>query len=179
MIFLKLLKRISNYFDRIEHDIRLFNLKPSLILGGIVFGLGIFSWIIGGSSDRVMLMYLFPRCAISIGFLYFLWGLSFFFIGIVMGGLIFGCEKYKRRETMKIIAFVVLSLILSLCVHPMFFRCLAPFITSAILLFSALFCFLAITSAAKLYSLWSICLMLHFAWLLYNCYITFAIALIN
>ena len=173
------LKKISNFFDRIQHDIRLFNPKPSLILGGIALSLGIFSWIIGGRGDRVSLMYLFPRCAISIGFMYFLWAISFFFVGIILGGVIYGCEKYKKREATKTMLFIALSLLLTLCVHPLFFKCMAPFITFVFLLASLVFCFLAILSAMKLYSLWSICLMIHLLWLSYNCYVAFAVSLIN
>lgn len=179
MIFLKAIKKFGCFFDRIEHDIRLFNLKPALIIGAITLSLGILGWIIGGSSDRALLLYMFPRSAISVGFMYFLWGIAFTFVGIIIGGILFGCEKYKRRESTKSAVFVIISLIFAICVHPMFFRCLAPFITFVFLLVSIFFCFLAIMSVVRIYSLWSICLMIHMLWLAYNGYLAFAIALIN
>lgn len=179
MIFLRLFKKIGCFFDRIEHDVRLFSLKPSLILGGISLCLGIFSWLIGGSTDRALLMLLFPRSAISVGFMFFLWGVSFAFIGIVIGGVIFGCEKYKRKDALKTTVFIVLSFIITLCIHPMFFRSIAPFFTCLLLLVSLIFCILAIISALRLYSLWSLCLMAHSLWIFYNCYLCFAIAIIN
>ena len=176
---MKILKKIGNFFDRIEHDIRLFSIKPSLIVGLITFGLGVVSWIVGGSIDRVSLIYIFPRSAVSIGFMYFLWGISYVFIGIIIGGILFGCEKYKRREALKILVFIILSFILTLCVHPLFFKCMAPFFTFLFILVACVFCFLAISAAVRIYSMWSLCLMLHFLWLIYNCYLAFAIALIN
>ena len=174
---MKIIKKIGNFFDRVEHDIRLFSLKPSLILCIVTFGLGIISWIVGGSIDRVSLIFIFPRSAVSIGFMYFLWALSFIFIGIVVGGILFGCEKYKRREALKILVFLSLSFLFKLCVHPLFFK--APFFTFVFILVAAIFCFFAISAAIRLYSLWSLCLMLHLLWLIYNCYLSFAIALIN
>ena len=176
---MKLLRKISNFFERIEHDVRLFSVKPSLIFGAITLVLGILCWIIGGRTDRVYLLFQFPRSAISIGFMYFLWGISFAFIGIMLGGIFFGCEKYKRREAIKTAIFVILSLLFTLCIYPVFFRCAAPFFAFPFILVSALFCFLAIVSALRIYSLWSLCLMIHLIWLVYNCYVTFAIALIN
>ena len=170
---MKIIKKISGFFDRIDHDIRLFNLKPSLIIGAITLAAGIISWIIGGRADRVLLLYIFPRSAISIGFMYFLWGLSFAFLGIVMGGIVFG------REATKGIVFLIISFIFTLCVNPIFFRCMAPFITFIFILASVFFCLLAIMSTIRLYSLWSICLMIHFLWLIYNGYLAFAIAIIN
>ena len=179
VIFLKIIKRISNFFDNISHDIRLFNLKPSLIVGAVTLCLGIASWIIGGRADKVTLFFLLPRSAISIGFMYFLWFVSFAFVGIVLGGVLFGCEKFKRREASKAITFIILSFIFTLCIYPIFFKCLAPFITLIFILVSAFFCFLAIMSCIRMYSLWTLCLMIHLLWLFYNGYLSFAIALIN
>lgn len=179
VIFLKILKKINGFFDRMEHDLRLFNFRPSIIIGCVSLALGIFSWIVGGTTDKVTLIYLFPRSAISIGFMYFLWGLSFLFVGFVIGGILFGCEKYKRREALKIVLLISLSYVFTLCVHPLFFRCLSPFIAFLFLLTAAFVCFFTIVASLKLYSLWSLCLMLHLVWLLYNCYVAFAIAIIN
>ena len=176
---MKAIKKISGFFDRIEHDIRLFNLKPSLIIGAVTLSIGIISWILGGRADKVMLFFLFPRSAISIGFMYFLWGISFAFIGLTIGGIIFGCEKYKKRESSKIVTFIIVSFIFTLCVYPTFFRGLAPFITFIFITISVFFCLLAIIASVRLYSLWSICLIIHFLWLIYNGYLAFAIAIIN
>ena len=176
---MKILRKIGSFFDRIEHDIRLFSLKPSLIICAITFGLGVVSWIFGGSIDRVSLIYIFPRSAVSIGFMYFLWGISFAFVGFVFGGVLFGCEKYKKRETVKILVFVIMSFVLTLCVPSLFFKCMAPFFTFVFILAATLFCFLAITASIRVYSLWSLCLIVHLLWLIYNGYLAFAIALIN
>ena len=176
---MKVIKRISGFFDNISHDIRLFSLKPSLIIGAITSCLGLASWIIGGRPDKVTLFFLFPRSAISIGFMYILWLISFAFAGIIIGGMLFGCEKFKRREASKAITFIVLSFLLTLCIYPIFFKCLAPFITFVFILAALFFCFLAIMASIRIYSLWSLCLMIHLLWLFYNGYLAFAIALIN
>lgn len=157
----------------------MFKAKPSIIIGAVTLCLGLVSWIIGGSSDKVLLLYIFPRSAISIGFMYFLWGLSFAFIGIVIGGIAFGCEKYKHHEAMKIVVFLVISYLFMFCVHPMFFKCLAPFMTFIVLLASLFFCFFALLSSIKMYSLWSLCLIIHLMWVFYNSFLALTIALIN
>lgn len=176
---MKLIKRINIFVDRVGHDIRLFNLRKSLIFCTITFLLGIVSWIVGGRADKVMLIYIFPRSAISLGIMYFLWAISFAFLGFLIGGVIFGCEKYKRRESGKIAIFLVLSLLFMLCVYPIFFKCMSPFFTFVFLLIALFFCLLAICSSIRIYSLWSICLMLHAAWLIYNSFLAITITLIN
>ncbi len=176
---MKFIKKISGFFNNIDHDIRLFNLKPSLITGGVTLALGLISWLIGGRADKVTLFFMFPRCAVSLGFMYFLWLFSFIFIGIVLGGVLFGCEKYKKRESTKAGAFIIISFIFTLCIYPLFFKCLSPFITFLFILLALFFCLLAIMSSIRIYALWSICLMVHFLWLFYNGYASFVIALIN
>ena len=173
------IKNIVCFFERIERDIRLFNLKPTLITSAVTFAIGFISWLIGGRADRASIFYMFPKSAISIGFMYFLWGISFAFIGLIIGGMLFGCEKYRKREATKATIFVVVSFIFSICIYPLFFKCMSPFITTIFILITAFFCFLAIMSSIRLSSLWSLCLMAHLLWLVYNLYIAFSVALIN
>ncbi len=173
------MKRINFFFDRVGHDIRLFDFKPSVILCGCSLLLGIVSWIFGGRADKVMLIYIFPRSAISLGIMYFLWAISFAFVGFIIGGIIFGCEKYKRRESGKIAIFLILSLLFTLCVYPTFFKSMSPFFAFVFLLIAVFFCLLAIFSSVRIYSLWTICLALHAVWLLYNSFLAITITLIN
>ncbi|MBE6673702.1 MAG: hypothetical protein E7596_01190 [Ruminococcaceae bacterium] len=176
---MKFVRRINIFFDRIEHDIRLFAIKPSIILSCFSLFLGILSWVIGGRADRVMLIYIFPRSAISLEIMYFLWALSFAFIGLIVGGVIFGCEKYKKREAGKIVVFLILTLLFMLCVHPTFFKSLSPFFAFVFLLLAGFFCLLAIFASIRIYSLWTICLTMHLFWLLYNGFLALTITLIN
>lgn len=176
---MSLFRKINCFFDRLTHDIKLFNPKASLIFGAITLLLGIFSWLAGGRAHRVMVLYMFPRCALSLGFMYFLWGASFVFVGLIMGGVAFGCEKYKRREAIKVITFLALSYVLTLLVYCVFFKFSAPFITFIILLLSEIFCFFALLSSIRINALWSICIVVNLIWLIYNGYLAFAIALIN
>ena len=159
---MKLIKKLSSLFDGISHDIRLVNVKCSLITSVVAFSLGLLSWIIGGRADKVMLLYIFPRCSLPLGVMYFLWAISFIFIGFTIGGVGFGCEKFKKREAIKSVAFLILSFLCTLCVCPLFFKCLSPLFTFAIITVSAFFAFLAMISCLKIYSLWTICIILHF-----------------
>ena len=176
---MKIIKRINTFFDRVSHDIRLLNIKPTLIISFVTFFLGVLSWIIGGRADKVMLFYIFPRGALSLGFMYFLWALSFAFIGFIIGGVAFGCEKFKKREAIKVVTFLLISFICLLCVYPLFFKSLAPLITFIFLLISTIFILLALISSIRIYSLWTICIILYALWLIYNTYIALIIALIN
>lgn len=176
---MKLIKKINYFFDRISHDLRLLNIKISFVLSIITLAFGILSWIIGGRADKVMLFYIFPRGALSIGIMYFLWALYFFFSGFIIGGVSFGCEKFKRREALKVATFLLLSFLCILSVYTLFFKSLAPLITFIVLTIATIFTFLALLSCIKIYSLWTICIILNLIWLLYNSYISLIIALIN
>ena len=176
---MKLIKRISCFFDRISHEIRMIKIKYMLIFALIFLILGIASWIIGGGVNRVMLLYTFPRSAIHIGFMFILWGLSFLLCGTIFAGVLFGCEKYKRQKAYKIGLYIALMQIFTLIIYPLFFGAIAPFIALLSILVSIFLCFLAIISAYRIYSMWTICLGLHFLWLLYNGYICLAFILIN
>lgn len=176
---MKILRRINCFTEGFVHDLRLFNPKASLIIGLITLILGVFSWFVGGTPDTVNLIYIFPRWALSTGVMYFLWLVSFVFAGIIIGGIFFGCEKFKRREASKILVFFCLSLLFTLCVYPTFFKALAPFITFILLFTAAFFCFLSILVAKRIFSLWTIMLCLHFAWLTYNGCLSLVFALIN
>ena len=176
---MKIINRISSIFDRISHDIRLTNIKPSLILASITLFLGIFSWIAGGRPDKVTLLYIFPRCAISLTIMYLLWAVYFICIGFTIGGITFGCEKFKKREAVKSTTLLIISFMCTLSVYALFFICLSPLITFLVLLVSAFFTFLALMTCAKIYSLWTICIVIHLIWILYNSYIAIIITLIN
>lgn len=176
---MKIFRRINSFFDRLSHDIRLFNARTALLCGLITVTIGIFSWIIGGRADKVILLYIFPRSALSLGTMYFLWLLSFLFVGLIAGGVAFGCEKYKRREVYKILLFLCISYLFTLCVYPIFFKSLSPFITFIVILVSVMFCFLSLLASLKIYSLWSMFLLLHMLWLIYNGYISLSIAIVN
>lgn len=176
---MNLFKRLNRYLDGIGHDIRLFNPKAALITCVITLILGMITWFIGGSCNTVTLLYVFPRWAISTGIMYVLWAVSFLFIGIILGGIMFGCEKFKRREAIKATIFLFLSFIFTLCVYPTFFKALAPFITFILLLLSALFCLFALMIVKRIFALWTIMLGLYIFWLVFNGYLSLVFALIN
>lgn len=176
---MKLTNGINRFFDRICHEIRIIPLKKLLISGGVFLGLGILSWLIGGKIDKVSVFYLFPRSAIPIGFMFILWGIFFFIYGITFGGVILGCEKYKRHRALKISIYMLLSYIFVFCLYPIFFGAMSFFGAFIVILLAEAFCLLAILSSFKLYSLWTLSLSFWFLWLTYNGYVSLAFTFIN
>lgn len=173
------IKSVILYFDRINREIKMLNLKACTISSGVFLILGVISWIIGGRTDKITSFHIFPRSALPIIYAFLLWGLAFAFLGFIFGGVIFGCEHYKRKRAYKIAFFILIMLVFNLCVYPVFFGALSPIIAFVLLLTSLMFCSLAIMSSFKLYSLWTVCLILYFLWLLYNCYVALAFAFVN
>ena len=120
MIFLCFFRKISLYFDKVAREMRMIRIKYTLILSVISLLFGIISWIIGGGINRVILLYAFPRSAINIGFMFIFWGASFVFVGIILSGVLFGCEKYRRHSTNKIAICIILMQIFTLVIYPLF-----------------------------------------------------------
>lgn len=176
---MKLFRKISCFFDRITREIRMIRLKHILIFSLIFLLSGIVSWIIGGGTNRVMLLYIFPRSAINIGFMYILWGVSYIFCGAILAGVLFGCEKYWKHKTYKVALYVILMQIFILIIYPLFFGATAPFLSFLAIVIASTFCLLSILVCVRIYSLWTVCLCLHFLWLLYNGYICLAFIFIN
>ena len=151
-----------------------------MIIFAIMFLLlGIMSWIIGGKTNRVVLLYSFPRCAIGISFAFIFWGISFALCGCIFCGILYGCERYKRRISYKICLYISLMQIFILTTYPLFFGACAPFIAFLAFLISIFFCILAISSAFKHFSLWTVILSMHLLWLVYNSYVCLAFIFIN
>ena len=176
---MKFLKKVSCFFDRISHEIRLMNLKAMIILSIVFLCGGIISWFVGGSSDKISVFFIFPRSALPLVYAYIFWAISFAFVGFIFGGILFGCEKYKRTRAQKIAIFVFLSFVFSFCVYPAFFGALSPFFAFLLLLVSFVMCLVAIFSSLKFYSLWTICLSIHALWLLYNCFVALSFTFVN
>ena len=176
---MRLFRRISCFFDRVTHEIRMIKFKHILIFSSIFLLLGILSWIIGGSTNRVLLLYTFPRSAIHVGFMFILWGFSFVFCGAILSGVVFGCERYKRHKVYKIALFLVLMQVFTYTIYPLFFGAIAPFITLLSIIVALFFSVLSILSSVRIYTLWTICLGIHLIWLLYNFYICLAFIFIN
>lgn len=176
---MKVLKKVSGFFERINREIRFISAKAMLIMAAVFAGLGILSWIIGGRVDRITIFFVFPRCAIRLPFMYAIWTVSFAFCGACLAGILCGCEKYKKNQAYKCALFLVLMQVFTYAAYPLFFGAVAPFISFISFLIAEMFCILCIFSCAKLYSLWTVCLTVHFLWLLYNGYATLAFALTN
>ena len=176
---MNIIKEISCYFDRVAREIKLFKRKQTIIFSVVFFTLGVFSWMIGGKTNRVVLLYSFPKCAVGISFAFILWGLSFALCGLIFGGILYGSERYRHRITYKICLYISLMEIFIYITYPLFFKACAPFLACLAYLISIFFCFLAISSAFKYYSLWTILLSLHILWLIYNAYVCLAFIFIT
>lgn len=176
---MNIFKRIFSYFDHINHEIKLINLKACCIFASVFLALGITSWIIGGGADKVKTFFIFPRSALPVLYAFLLWGVGFAFLGFIVGGVLLGCEKYRRKSAHKITFFLIITLIFNLCVYPVFFGALSPIISFVLLLVSLMFCSLAIIASFRVYALWTVCISLYFLWLLYNCYVSLAFAFVN
>lgn len=176
---MNIFKRILNYFDCVTHEIKQINVKAGLICGIISLILGIVSWVIGGKTANVSLIFIFPRSALPLIYAFILWGVSFIFIGFIIGGLLFSCDKFKRQKSYRPLLFIALMQLVTLCVYPVFFGSLSPFISFILLLIALVFCVFSIISTFKYFPFWTICLIIHFLWLLYNSYIALAFAFVN
>lgn len=176
---MRLFRGLNCFFDRLTRDIRVFNAKCSIICGTVALVFGIMSWLIGGMSNGALLIYIFPRSAISLSVMYFIWAISFFIFGVIVGGIAFNHDKFKRRDNAKILIFLLFSYLFSLCFYPIFFKSMSPFIAFLIIGISIMFSFFALVLSVRIYSLWTMLLGLHLLWLLYNCYISLTVAIIN
>lgn len=154
-------------------------IKLSVIWGCVFLILGIASWFIGGSINKISLLYIFPRAAMPTAVMFFLWAIAFFSVGFIISGVMNGCEKYKRREVNKLILLLLFSYILFLCVYPTFFRALAPFVCFLILVASAFFLITSILISIRLYSFWSALIILLTVFITYNAYLSLAFAIVN
>ncbi len=173
------MKKILCFFDRITYEIRKIKFKCILIFSLLFFILGIISWIASGETNKMIILYIYPKAALNLGFMYMLWGISFLFCGGTLGGVLFGCEKFRRHKVYKIILYIIIMQLFSYVIHALFFRATAPFVALLSILIAILFCLLAIFDCFKIYSLWTICLCLHLLWLFYNFYICLAFIFLN
>ena len=176
---MKLFKKISYYFDKVVYEIRTIKSQQTLIFMGVFLFLGVLSWIIGGRVDKVLFLYTFPSSAMSIGFAFVLWGFSFILCGCIFAGIAFGCKRYRRIISYKICLYIVLMFLFILTVYPLFFGAKAPFLALISLIVAIFFCLMAILSAYKYFSFWTVSLVLFCLWLLYNAYVCLAFIFIN
>lgn len=141
--------------------------------------LGIFSWIVGGKTDRVTFIYAFPRAAMSIGFMFIFWAASFMICGCVFACIMFNSKKFRNHITYKICLYLILMQIFTYIIYPLFFGAMTPFFAFLSILIAIFFCFLAILSSFNYYSLWTVILSLHLIWLIYNGFVCLAFMIIN
>lgn len=153
--------------------------KGVLIFSLIFLFSGLVSWCLGGPPNNVLLFYIFPRCALPIPVMYFLWFVSFAYLGFVFGGIFTSCEKFRKREAHKILFFIFLSHIIVLSTYPIFFKALSPFVNFIVLLISIILALFAFLLSIKQYTIWTYCILLHIIWLVYNGYVSMAFAFIN
>lgn len=173
------LKKIERYFNSLYQEIKQINVRACVIFGAVFAIIGVLSWILGSKNAHLASFYIMPRCAIPFFYAHLGWAISFFLFGVIMGGILFGCEKFKRRFSVKIAFLLAFAFIFALCAHPIFFGNLSPFLTFIVLLASLLFCLLSVIASIKSYKLWSICLIIEAFWLIYNLFCALAFSFVN
>ena len=178
VIFL-IFKKIESYINSLYHEIKRINVRGALCFGGGFLIVGVISWILCIKNAYLASFYVFPRCALPFFYAHVAWAISFFFVGVIFGGILLGCEKFKRRYSVKIAFFLALTYLFSLCAHPIFFGKLSPFLAFIVLLASFLFCLLTIIASMKVFKLWTICLFVELFWLIYNLYTALAFSFVN
>ena len=172
-------KKIENYFSGLYQEIRQINVRACAISGGALLIIGLLSWIFGLKNAHLSSFLIMPRCALPYFYAHIGWAISFFLLGVILGGILFGCEKFKRRFSLKIVFLLGFTYLFSMCAHPIFFGNLSPFLSFIILLASLLFCLLTVIATIKVYKLWSIFLIIELFWLIYNLYCALAFSLVN
>ncbi len=172
-------KKIESYISALYQEIRQINVRACACFGGAFLIIGALSWILGSKSAHLASYYIMPRCALPFFYAHVGWAISFFFVGVIFGGILFGCEKFKRRFSVKIAFLLSFMFLFSLCAHPIFFGNLSPFLAFIVLFASFIFCLLTIIASIKVYKLWSICLVVQLIWLIYNLYTSLAFSFVN
>ena len=150
-------KKIECYITGLYQEIKQINVRACIIFGGAFLVVGALSWILGYKNAHLASFYIMPRCALPYFYAHLGWAISFFLLGVILGGVLLGCEKFKRRYSVKIAFLLLFMFLFALCSHPIFFGSLSPFLTFIVLLASLLFCLLTIIASIKVYKLWSIC----------------------
>lgn len=176
---MNIFKNFFSYFDSISHEIKLMNIKACGIFSALFLFSGIITWILSGKADELVVFLIAPRAALPLPYAYILWAIFFAFTGMILGGILFGCEKFKRQRAYKAAIFIVLMQLFSLCIYPMFFSVASPLLSFICCLVALMFCILTIMASIKAYALWTLCLFINFLWLLYNSYVSLAFVFVN
>ena len=172
-------KKIECYLTSLYHEIKRINVRGALCFGVGFLIVGIISWILGLKNAHLASFYIMPRCALPFFYAHLGWAISFFFIGVIFGGILLGCEQLKKKYSVKIVFLLAFTYLFSLCAHPIFFGNFSPFLAFIVLLASLLFCLLTIIASIKAYKLWTICLFVELIWLIYNLYTALAFSFVN
>lgn len=172
-------KKVESYISGLYKEIKQINVKGCLIFGVSFLIIGAISWLLGIKNAHMASFYVMPRCALPYLYAHIGWGISFFFFGIIIGGILLSCEKFKRKFSLKIVFLLAFGFLFALCAHPIFFGTLSPFLSFIVLIASFLFCLLALVASIKDYKLWSICLIVELIWLIYNLYCAIAFSFVN
>ena len=174
-----LFKKIQCYLTGLYQEIKQINVRACACFGGAFLVIGVLSWLLGCKFVRLSSFYIMPRCALPFFYAHLGWAISFFFVGVIFGGILLSCERFKRRFAVKTVFLLAFMFLFSLCAHPIFFGNLTPFLSFIVLFASLLFCLLTIIASIKAYKLWTVCLFIHLIWLIYNLYTSLAFSFVN
>ena len=169
----------SRFILRINKEIKILCAKKALICGLIFLFIGIINWILCSNRVRVAFFWEIPKCAMPIFLLYLIWAVSYFLLGVMISACFNGIERFRRNLIYKDILILVIMQVFTYISYALFLGASAPFLAFLSLFIASFACFIEIICLGKYFSLWTIFLVIHFLWLLYNAYICLAFAIIN
>lgn len=172
-------KRVFRSFDRVGIEIKKASLKKLLLFGFLFLFFGALICFAGGEISRIVYLYKRPAGAITYPTMHILWGISFFLSGVIFAGILYGCEKYRRHITYKILLMIILMQLCAYLSYPLFFKATAPFLAFLALAIAIILCIFAIFSSYRIYTLWTTMLVVKCVWLVYIAYIYLGFSIIN
>jgi len=164
--------------DKIKQELRCINIVYPITGAGIVFLLGIISWMFTGPTYIYHLV-LRPRSAPPTFIFPLMWSLMYILIGAGAGAV---CSKKARWATKhKYIGLLLFSLMMCFCITwaPLFFRGRSFFISLLVLAIIMVLCFYIMRCFVHVYLVSAISIIIFQLWLLYLFWLNFCILILN
>ncbi len=176
---MKCIRRIKSFCNRCSNECKRINIKVGLLVGALLALIAIFVWSFGNNTHKILAIYTFPKFALPLMFMYIIWAMIYFMLGITVFAVLFNCESYKRYFSQKIAFLLIMSVLFSYFSYLLFFSANAPLLTFIMYLITIVFAILSFVECKKIYILWSIVVMLYIFWLIYNAIISLSFLIIN
>ena len=110
---MKCFKIVKNYFKRCLNEYKRTSFKLGMLVGFIFLLIGIFVWSFGKQSHKILSVYLFPKFALPLIIMYFIWAIIYLCVGFAVFSVLFNCEIYKKYFAQKISFLLCMSILFS------------------------------------------------------------------